>query len=243
VNARDAMPNGGSLTITCRNNPASELQEAPAPLSRSDYVCISISDTGEGMSEATLAKAIEPFFTTKGVGKGTGLGLSMVQGLTVQSGGAMQISSAPGKGTVVTLWLPPARTEDVAQPSATLSTPGIRDACHKLRVLLVDDDALVSMNSAYMLMDLGHSVVEASSAARALELMESDEQFDVIVTDYAMPTMNGLDLATRIRRIKSKLPIMLATGYAELPPTAVISFQRLAKPFTQKELAEALEAR
>jgi signal transduction histidine kinase len=169
VNARDAMPNGGTLTITCRNNPASELQEAPAPLSRSDYVCISISDTGEGMSEATLAKAIEPFFTTKGVGKGTGLGLSMVQGLTVQSGGAMQISSAPGKGTVVTLWLPPARTEDVAQPSATLSTPGIRDACHKLRVLLVDDDALVSMNSAYMLMDLGHSVVEASSAARALD--------------------------------------------------------------------------
>jgi PAS domain S-box-containing protein len=242
VNARDAMPNGGTLTITCRNKPASELQEAPAPLPRSDYVCISISDTGEGMSEATLAKAMEPFFTTKGVGKGTGLGLSMVQGLTVQSGGAMQISSAPGKGTVVTLWLPGARTEDVAQPSATLSTPGIHDACRKLRILLVDDDALVSMNSAYMLMDLGHSVLEASSAARALELIESDAQFDVIVTDYAMPTMNGLDLASRIRRVKPKMPIVLATGYAELPPRTVISFQRLAKPFTQKQLAEALGA-
>jgi PAS domain S-box-containing protein len=242
VNARDAMPNGGTLTITCRNKPASELQEAPAPLPRSDYVCISISDTGEGMSEATLAKAMEPFFTTKGVGKGTGLGLSMVQGLTVQSGGAMQISSALGKGTVVTLWLPRARTEDAVQPSAALSTSGIHDACRKLQILLVDDDALVSMNSAYMLMDLGHSVVEASSAARALELIESDAQFDVMVTDYAMPTMNGLDLATRIRQIKPKLPIVLATGYAELPPSAVISFQRLAKPFTQKELAETLEA-
>jgi PAS domain S-box-containing protein len=242
VNARDAMPNGGTLRIACRNKPASELQDAPAQLPRGDYVCISISDTGEGMSEATLAKAMEPFFTTKGVGKGTGLGLSMVQGLTVQSGGAMQISSAPGKGTVVTLWLPRAQTEDVAQPSVTPSTPGIHDAGRKLRILLVDDDALVSMNSAYMLMDLGHSVLEASSAARAIELMESDAQFDVLVTDYAMPTMNGLDLATRIRRIKPKLPIVLATGYAELPPSEVISFQRLQKPFTQKELAEVLEA-
>jgi PAS domain S-box-containing protein len=242
VNARDAMPNGGTLTITGRNKPARELHERPAPLPSRDYVCVSIADTGEGMSEETLAKAMEPFFTTKGVGKGTGLGLSMVQGLTVQSGGAMQISSALGKGTAVTLWLPPARTEDVAQPSATLSTPGIEDACRKLRVLLVDDDALVSMNSAYMLMDLGHSVMEASSAARALELMESDPQFDVMVTDYAMPRMNGLDLATRIRQIKPKLPIVLATGYAELPARAVISFQRLAKPFTQKELADALAA-
>jgi PAS domain S-box-containing protein len=242
VNARDAMQNGGTLTIRCRNRSESELQEAPAPLPHRDYVCISITDTGEGMSEATLAKAIEPFFTTKGVGKGTGLGLSMVQGLTVQSGGAMQISSAPGEGTVVTLWLPRAQMEAVAQPSATLSTPGIKDTSRQLRILLVDDDALVSMNSAYMLMDLGHSVLEASSAARALELMESDAQFDVMVTDYAMPTMNGLDLATRIRRIKPKLPIVLATGYAELPRNALIGFQRLAKPFTQKELAEALEA-
>jgi len=114
-------------------------------------------------------------------------------------------------------------------------------ASRKLRILLVDDDALVSMNSAYMLMDLGHSVMEAPSAARALELMESDARFDVVVTDYAMPGMNGLDLATRIRQIKPRLPIVLATGYAELPPHAVIRFPRLGKPFTQKELAEALE--
>jgi PAS domain S-box-containing protein len=240
VNARDAMPKGGTLTIGCRNKPASKSQESPDSLPRGDYVCISIADTGEGMSEATLAKAMEPFFTTKGVGKGTGLGLSMVQGLTVQSGGAMQIQSSPGRGTVVTLWLPRAR-EDVAQPPAMLSTPGIQGAGRKLRILLVDDDALVSMNSAYMLMDLGHSVLEASSAARALELMESDAQFDVMVTDFAMPRMNGLDLATRIREMKPRMPIVLATGFAELPPGAAISFQRLAKPFTQRELAEALE--
>ena len=241
VNGRDAMPNGGTLTIACRNRPASEFQEMPASLPRGDYVCISIADTGEGMSEEILAKAMEPFFTTKGVGKGTGLGLSMVQGLTVQSGGAMRISSAPGEGTVVMLWLPQARTEDVALPSAPLSKPDMQDDGRKLRILLVDDDALVSMNSAHMLMDLGHTVVEASSAVRALALLESGALFDVMITDYAMPSMNGLDLAIRVRQVHPKLPIVLATGYAELPAHAGASFRRLAKPFTEQQLAAALE--
>ncbi len=241
VNGRDAMPNGGTLTIACRNRPASEFQEMPASLPRGDYVCISIADTGEGMSEEILAKAMEPFFTTKGVGKGTGLGLSMVQGLTVQSGGAMRISSAPGEGTVVMLWLPQARTEDVALPSAPLSKPDMQDDGRKLRILLVNDDALVSMNSAHMLMDLGHTVVEASSAVRALALLESGALFDVMITDYAMPSMNGLDLAIRVRQVHPKLPIVLATGYAELPAHAGASFRRLAKPFTEQQLAAALE--
>ena len=241
VNARDAMPNGGSLTITCRDETGAP-NVLPKTLPRGDYVRMSVADTGEGMSEATLARAMEPFFTTKGIGKGTGLGLSMVHGLTAQSGGAMHISSQPGKGTVVTLWLPRARREDVRQAPTNQMPPAAEIARRKVRVLLVDDDALVSMGTASMLMDLGHSVLEASSAAHAIRLIESDAQFDVVVTDYAMPGMNGFDLATRIRQIKPNLPIVLATGYAELPLQVDVGFPRLAKPYTQEELAQALEA-
>jgi PAS domain S-box-containing protein len=241
VNARDAMPKGGALTIACRDERASGLNGLPKALPRGEYVRISVADTGEGMSETTLAKAMEPFFTTKGIGKGTGLGLSMVHGLTAQSGGAMHISSQVGKGTVVTLWLPRARQEDVPQSVASQMPAAVEAASRKLRVLLVDDDSLVSMNTAYMLMDLGHSVLEAPSAAHALQLLETDAQFDIVVTDFAMPGMNGLDLATRIRRMKPKLPVVLATGYAELPPHATLDFPRVGKPYTQEELAEALE--
>ena len=127
VNARDAMPKGGSLTITCRNETATDLNDLPNTLPRGDYVRMSVADTGEGMDEATLAKAMEPFFTTKGIGKGTGLGLSMVHGLTAQSGGAMHISSQPGKGTVVSLWLPRAGARGCACGARTASDAGNRD--------------------------------------------------------------------------------------------------------------------
>jgi PAS domain S-box-containing protein len=241
VNARDAMPKGGSLTITCRNETTDDVNELPKALPRGDYVRISVADTGEGMSEATLAKALEPFFTTKGVGKGTGLGLSMVHGLTAQSGGAMHISSRLGRGTVVSLWLPRAPRDQVPQEPAAQTTAKEEIAGQKLKVLLVDDDTLVSMGTADMLMDLGHKVVEASSGARALQVLGTDARFDVVVTDFAMPGMTGLDLAIKIRQIHPKLPIVLATGYAELPPRAALGFPRLGKPYTQKDLREALE--
>ena len=240
VNARDAMPKGGLLTIKCRDEIAAPQSGLPKDLPRSDYVRISIADTGVGMSEATLAKAMEPFFTTKGVGKGTGLGLSMVQGLAAQSGGAMQIFSQLGKGTVVKLWLPRARREDVRpvhEPAPKLS---IEHASRGARILLVDDNSLVSMNTAYMLVDLGHSVSEAPSGERALQLLEGDAQFDVVITDYAMPVMTGLDLATKIKKIQPKMPVIIATGYAELPPQVTLGFPRLNKPYTQEQLAQAL---
>jgi PAS domain S-box-containing protein len=241
VNARDAMPKGGSLTITCCNETTTPQGNVPESLSPGRYVRIDVSDTGEGMSEATLAKAMEPFFTTKGIGKGTGLGLSMVQGLTAQSGGAMHIFSRVGQGTVVTLWLPNAPREDVVQSQAP--PPHAEDvARRKLRILLVDDDALVSMNTADMLMDLGHSVSEASSALDALRRLKSEDPFDAVVTDYAMPGMNGLELAMEIKQLNSKLPIILATGYAELPPDAPLVFPRLGKPYTQEDLAKVLES-
>jgi PAS domain S-box-containing protein len=241
VNARDAMPQGGSLTITCRNDVGSE-RSVPQALPRGDYVRISIADTGEGMTEETLVKAKEPFFTTKGIGKGTGLGLSMVHGFTAQSGGAMHIASQPGKGTAVTLWLPRGRQEDVSQESGRQILPPTEVMGRRLRILLVDDDPLVSMNTSNMLADLGHSVSEAPSGAQALQLLETDLPFDVVVTDYAMPGMNGLDLATKIRQIKPNLPIILASGYAELPPHITLDFARLGKPYSQEALAEALKA-
>ncbi|MBB5046197.1 PAS domain S-box-containing protein [Rhodopseudomonas rhenobacensis] len=241
VNARDAMPAGGALVITCRND-AAATNPRPSALPDGDYVCISVADTGEGMDQATLAKAMEPFFTTKGLGKGTGLGLSMVQGLTVQSGGALTMTSDVGKGTVVNLWLPQARREDMVAPVAGLAPLSSGAVSKQLRILLVDDDPLVRMNTAYLLMDLGHSVMEAQSGAQALQLLDSDARFDVLLTDYAMPGMTGLDLAIRVKVLKPKLPIVLATGYAELPPDALLGFPRLGKPYTQDQLAESLEA-
>jgi PAS domain S-box-containing protein len=235
VNARDAMPQGGTLTIACHN----ENHGTRVGLSRDPFVCVTVTDTGEGMSAATLARAQEPFFTTKGVGKGTGLGLSMVQGFAAQSGGAMRIRSEPGQGTEVTLWLPRAKESSAAAKEE--AQPNQPAEARSLRVLLVDDDILVSMGAADMLLDLGHSVTEAQSGSHALKLLESDGPFDVVVTDYAMPGMNGFELAQRIKAIHPRLPIVLATGYAELPADRSIEFGHLSKPYTSKDLAAALE--
>lgn len=235
VNARDAMPDGGSLTIACHNVHDGKV----LGLTQSSFVCITVADTGEGMDQETLARAQEPFFTTKGIGKGTGLGLSMVHGFTAQSGGAMRLKSELGKGTRVTLCLPRAR-ETPNAPVANIELSQL-ERRKNLRVLLVDDDILVSMGAADMLLDLGHSVTEAQSGSHALKLLESDSPFDVVVTDYAMPGMNGFELAQRIKERVSNLPVILATGYAELPANRSIEFERLSKPYTAKDLAAALE--
>jgi CheY-like chemotaxis protein len=164
----------------------------------------------------------------------------MVHGLTVQSGGAMHIASQPEKGTTVHLWLPRARREDVLPAPATpmaVATDGSRGS----RILLVDDDSLVSMNTANMLMDLGHRVLEAPSGTHALRLLETDPQFDVVITDYAMPGMTGLDLATQIKKLWPMMSIIIATGYAELPINVAVGFPRLSKPYTQQQLADVLE--
>ena len=239
VNARDAMPKGGLLTIAARNA-TTDRSKLPISIPQGEYVRLTVADTGEGMDEATRAKAMEPFFTTKGIGKGTGLGLSMVHGLTAQSGGAMDIASEVGKGTVITLWLPRASGADVVRspmPEVVVETAP-RPA---LRILLVDDDVLVSMNTANMLIDLGHDVLEAHSGVHALRMLESEGAFDAVITDYAMPGMNGLELATRITTGNPRMLVILATGYAELPIESSFAFPRLSKPYTQEQLAEALE--
>ena len=241
VNARDAMPEGGSITLSaCELDAASP--DAPATLVRARYVRFSVIDTGQGMDEALLARAPEPFFTTKGVGKGTGLGLSMVQGLAAQSGGALKLSSRPGEGTRVDLWLPIAQPA-VSPQTVPPETPAEAGAAMTSRtILVVDDDSLVSTGTAAMLEDLGHTALEAGSAFEALALIENGHAIDLVITDHAMPGMTGVELAHRLSQIRPDLGVILATGYADLPlPTkADIDLPRLSKPFLQSDLVRVI---
>lgn len=238
VNARDAMEDGGSVTIE-----AAADEDPPATLKGGRFLRISVVDTGEGMDEATLARAAEPFFTTKGIGKGTGLGLSMVHGLAAQSGGVLQIFSSKGSGTTVSLWLPVAEQieEGARAPEAVMSdTAPSTFAQH--RVLVVDDDMLVRMGTVAMLEDLGHVTVEAASASQAMLVLERGDGCDLIVTDHAMPGMTGADLARRIFTSYPGIPVILASGYADLPEdSAYHGMIRMTKPFTQEQLQTAIE--
>ncbi|UDL93281.1 response regulator [Lichenihabitans sp. PAMC28606] len=248
VNARDAMPQGGSIAIVARNESVRAVRDPLQPnLAPGPYVSIKVTDTGSGMDEATLAKASEPFFTTKGPGKGTGLGLSMVHGLAAQSGGALQMSSAVGKGTTVALWLPQAEIREVADDRSfaamqqRLEVPN--EAERLLTVLVVDDDTLVSAGTTAMLEDLGHAVIEVDSAAHALAVLnDPHERIDLVVTDHAMPGMTGLELARHLQTSHPDLPVILATGYAELlqEEWEGARLPRLAKPFRQNELLAAI---
>jgi CheY-like chemotaxis protein len=238
LNARDAMPNGGPITIAAREETLSDLNIFR--LSAGRYVALSVADRGEGMDAATLARAIEPFFTTKGVGKGTGLGLPMVHGLAEQSGGRLVLESALGKGTTATLWLPvdeeTVEREMVEAPAEQAHMPP-----RPLQVLAVDDDALVLLNTASMLEDMGHIVATAYSAVQALDLLRSDTAFDLLVTDQSMPGMTGAQLVEVLRKEGLGLPVLLVTGYAELPPDTATNVPRLGKPFQQADLARAVQ--
>jgi CheY-like chemotaxis protein len=243
VNARDAMQGEGRIVISGH----AEHLEAPANgLGTGRYLRLSIADTGEGMDEATLKRATEPFFTTKGIGKGTGLGLSMVHGLATQSGGTLILRSTPRQGTTAEIWLPAIEAEATLDADKRVAPPTMLTAVHTgtprpLRILAVDDDALVLMNTAAMLEDLGHEVTEAYSGRDALEAL-ANGNFDVVITDHAMPRMTGAQLAKEIRQRWPHLHVVLATGYAELPPDADPGLPRLSKPFSQHELDRAVSA-
>jgi len=236
VNARDAMPNGGNITIAAT---AETVAGADGPLEAGEYVRLCVSDTGAGMDPETLARATEPFFTTKGVGKGTGLGLSMVHGLAAQSGGRLTIQSRLGEGTTIALWLPVATTNADAprRPSEAGAPLG---KARSLRILTVDDDRLVLLNTAALLEDLGHAVLQAPSGKQALRILEREPDLDLMITDQAMPEMTGLQLREAAAKIRPELPVLIATGYAELPPDAGADLPRISKPFTQSELARAV---
>jgi PAS domain S-box-containing protein len=232
VNARDAMPDGGIISIALR---LVEVNTKQDDLPAGGYLCLSVKDTGQGMDAETLKKAIDPFFSTKEVGKGTGLGLSMIHGLAVQLNGALRLLSEVGKGTTAELLLPiTMKTAEEAQIRATVA-PDRRP--EKATILLVDDDTLIAMSTIDMLEDLGHRVLEANSGAQALALLQGGPAIDLMITDYSMPGMTGAQLAKAALELKPDLPIVLATGYADLPPGAGIDLPRLGKPYTQDQLA------
>ncbi|MCB4825047.1 hybrid sensor histidine kinase/response regulator [Roseicella aerolata] len=239
INARDAMPQGGTLTIGARNASLAEPQGA-APAG--DYVVLSVSDTGMGMPPEVLERVLEPFFTTKAVGKGTGLGLSMVHGFVTQSGGDLRIESRPGLGTTVSLWLPRAVAAPApeAEPSAAPAAPDANGMGCSL--LLVDDDALARLATAAALRELGHEVAEARDGEEALIVLGQRRDLRVMVTDYAMPQMNGAELALVARRGRPDLTVIMITGYAAgLPGGKPPGVQRLLrKPFRMEELDAAV---
>jgi PAS domain S-box-containing protein len=235
VNARDAMPNGGTISIAARE----ESIGAAPDLKAGRYVCLSVTDEGCGMDEATRSRALEPFFTTKGVGKGTGLGLSMIHGILRQSGGKLVLKSRLGEGTTAELWLPVAAAGSDQMPDK-VDNKVLDGKEAPLVILAVDDDTLVLLNTAAMLEDLGHTVLEASSGKRALEIIRREGSIDLVITDQAMPNMTGSDLAAAIRAEKPNLPIILATGFAELPPGADEGLPKLSKPFRQQQLADVI---
>ncbi|ADP70764.1 PAS/PAC sensor hybrid histidine kinase [Rhodomicrobium vannielii ATCC 17100] len=233
VNSRDAMPDGGRIIIEIS---LETVQNDSKDLKSGAYIRVAVTDTGYGMDEATLQHAIEPFYSTKGVGKGTGLGLSMVYGLAAQSGGMLRLASRSGEGTTAELLLPSTASvagaiKDSADETLSRGRP--------LSILLVDDEELARKSAAEMLADLGHSVTQAGSAETAIELLGA-HQFDLIATDYLMPRRNGLELVEDARSIRPGLAAVIITGFANIPKERAADLVVLSKPFRQTELARAL---
>jgi CheY-like chemotaxis protein len=238
INARDAMEVGGKLGVETANVTLGEPRRPEEP-SAGDYVMVSVSDTGSGMTEAVLAKAFEPFFTTKPVGTGSGLGLSQVFGLAKQSGGGVRIDTEVGVGTTVSVFLPRAIAAahfegEASPPPPTRAEPGAV-------VLVVDDDAAVREVTAGILAEVGYQVIEAASGQAALDLLDRAGRVDAAVLDFAMPGMNGAELAREIAASRKRLPILFATGFADAAELVDAEDDHIVhKPFVDGELAEKL---
>jgi PAS domain S-box-containing protein len=238
INARDAMQDGGSIDIKVSEARVdAQAGRGDPALKPGHYLRVSVIDNGGGMSAETLTKAIEPFFSTKPIGKGTGLGLSMVHGLAVQLGGTLELTSVVGSGTTATLVLP--ATDKAPQVVDTAHVA--RNAARSATILFVDDDPLIAMSTTEMLEDLGHRVIPANSGRHALEILKSGEPLDLMMTDHVMPGMTGIELAAASREVRPALPILLATGYAELPEGSQPDLPRLAKPYHQDQLRDRLD--
>jgi signal transduction histidine kinase/two-component SAPR family response regulator len=242
-NARDAMPSGGTVTVRAENRP---LDHGNSELTPGDYVVIAVEDTGSGIPPEMIAKVIDPFFTTKPVGKGTGLGLSTVYGFTKQSGGTLKIDSEIGRGTIMELWLPRAAEDDLPEKMPNVDKVGFLKGSEGLpTVLLVDDSKELREMTAISLRELGFEVTIASGGADALALIEKEpDKFDIIVTDFAMPLVSGVDVIRYARNLRSGWPAIIVTGYADLEKIAdrPSDVPLLTKPFLDSDLAERIRA-
>jgi PAS domain S-box-containing protein len=238
INARDAMEVGGSLTVETANVTIVEEPKRPEWPVPGDYVMVSVTDTGTGMPEDVLDKVFEPFFTTKAVGKGSGLGLSQVLGFAKQSGGGVRIDTKPGEGTTVKVFVPRAAVQ--ADRDKIYDGPPSRES-PKLggrTVLMVDDDSAVRSVTATMLMELGCTVLEAGSGGAALEILARTSEIDLVLIDFAMPGMNGLELSREIKARRPGLPMLFVTGYADLTALNELGEENIIqKPFRDDELA------
>jgi PAS domain S-box-containing protein len=239
INARDAMPDGGTVRLLAENRKVSDGELSG--IAAGDYVRLAVEDNGTGIAPDDLEKVLEPFFTTKDVGKGSGLGLSMVYGFAKQSDGAFRIASELGDGTTAELWLPRAPESAAEARTSTVEKP--RATTRPLTVLLVDDHPEVRSTTAALLSDCGHRVVEAENGSEALGLLRNREcDFDLLITDYAMPHLSGTDFLREARDLGSETPALLITGYADAgmirdrPP----GVETLLKPFTPMQLECAI---
>ncbi|WP_176593883.1 ATP-binding protein [Sphingobium sp. EM0848] len=234
VNSRDAMPDGGAFIISGEVR----RMRLPKVLAPGQYVCLTIADTGTGMTSAVRAAATEPFFTTKSSGHGTGLGLSMVHGLAGQLGGTLEIDSAIGAGTRIRLWLP---VEQVMGPKAKAPVRDEGGKAHPGKVLLVDDNDLVRSSTREMLTDMGYEVVDTDRAENALRMIEAGERPDILITDHIMPGMTGVELALRMRVDHPRIALLIISGYEGIDLIAP-DIPRLSKPFRHKHLQACIAA-
>ena len=240
INARDAMELGGNL-IVGTTNVSLGAQRSPEEPPAGEYVAVSVSDDGAGMPEDVRQKVFEPFFTTKEVGKGSGLGLSQVLGFAKQSGGGVRITSAPGKGTTVCIYLPRTQLQPVAESSRP--TVAMDDSANGANILLVDDDNGVREVTAEMLRSLGYEVLEAGSGGAALDMLQREPHIDLMLIDFAMPGMTGADVARSVHSTKPTLPTLFITGYADHRALRGVSESHIiGKPFQADELAHKVRA-
>ncbi|MDH0302066.1 MULTISPECIES: response regulator [unclassified Pseudomonas] len=238
INARDAMPDGGQLTLVTRNNRVSARPRRPEAPEPGEYVVLSIRDTGCGMSEEVVAKVFEPFFTTKDIGKGSGLGLAQVFGFAKQSGGGVRIDTAPGRGTQVSVYLPAVQQPASLVPAEPDKPVMLARHATDRQVLLVDDDHLVREMIGDVLRRQGYLVRQAHSSEQALALL--DEHVEVLLTDFAMPEFNGAQLALAARERFPNLPVVFLTGYAQLQGLELPGCPVIQKPVSEQALAQAL---
>ncbi len=237
LNARDAMHGQGTITI---GTDLLTVKTPDASLKTGGYWRISVTDTGEGMDEDTLRRAIEPFFTTKGIGQGTGLGLSMVHGIVEQSGGTLRLHSKIGQGSTIELWLPEIPAPIQSNDDHTSDSGRGQAKIPTLQILVVDDDPLVLTNTEEMLRDEGHYVRSVTNGRSALEFLEQ-QHFDVMITDHAMPSMAGAQLVKLAAEKHPSVQSILVSGYAEIAPDQIPEVPRLAKPYSQQQLLDLVE--
>jgi signal transduction histidine kinase len=241
INARDASPVGSTITLETANatvGPPDKPEEPPA----GEYVVVSVTDNGSGMAKDVLAKAFEPFFTTKEIGKGSGLGLSQALGFAKQSGGGMRIESRPAEGTAVRVYLPRTAEDEVSEASSN-AVAVVRRPIKGAIILLVDDDEAVREVTATMLRTSGYVVLEVGSGGAALDLLNGETNIDLAIVDFAMPGMNGVEVARQIHFRSPNLPVLFITGYVDQSVLAQIDEARIVKkPFVGEELATKVNA-